>query len=403
MNAIQKFKEGRRIGKYQNPAGPLKPSNPWEEYYSQVYTPSGNAFAPTTQRTEAPARTGRANQGTTTFKERQRMVAQGAYNAQARAGLRNPAEDMVPIWQRKPAEPAVVKSAEPEEKPKGGTGGVSGRVNRRPRVDYATKFSGMNFTDEEKKYMTDAGFDPTNAKSVQEFILSKASGANLGARKGAGIADGYWGDKSAAAFQALRNQGIFTPKIDAQETPAPVVEQPVDAPDFGYRTDNHYGDGAALKNMGFSNYAGLQKFATGNDQFAKDLRQRFGQDISKWDQSTVEGALGVSGRYRGSRGGDFGDMARSMQQWAAQQNAAYDQKEIASRSDSQGNVYSNSKLAQLFDKAGKSLQAAKENQFAMKTPAFDFSLKQGNVGANLLGNQPGLIDQDQWAGTDGQA
>jgi hypothetical protein len=155
--------------------------------------------------------------------------------------------------------------------------------------------------------------------------------------------------------------------------------------------------------MGFSNYAGLQKFAVGDDQFAKDLRQRFGQDVSKWDQAAVEGALGVSGRYRGSRGGDFGDMARSMQQWAAQQNAAYDTREQASRTDSQGNVYSNSKLAQLFDKAGKSLQAAKENQFAMKTPAFNFSLKQGNVGANLLGNQPGLIDQDQWAGTDGQA
>jgi hypothetical protein len=39
----------------------------------------------------------------------------------------------------------------------------------------------------------------------------------------------------------------------------------------------------------------------------------------------------------------------------------------------------------------------------MKTPVFDFSLKQENVGANLLGNQPGLIDQDQWVGTDGQA
>jgi hypothetical protein len=73
----------------------------------------------------------------------------------------------------------------------------------------------MNFTDDEKRIMTEAGFDPTNAKSVQQFILSKASNANLGARGGAGIADGYWGDKSAAAFQALRNQGIFAPKVDA--------------------------------------------------------------------------------------------------------------------------------------------------------------------------------------------
>jgi len=135
--------------------------------------------------------------------------------------------------------------------------------------------------------------------------------------------------------------------------------------------------------MGFSNYAGLQKFAAGNDQFAKDLRQRFGQDVSKWDQAAVEGALGVSGRYRGSRGGDFGDMARSMQQWAAQQNAAYDTKEQASRTDSSGTVYSNSKLAQLFDKAGKSIEA---NKFKLQTPAMNFNLKQGNVGIATLGN-----------------
>lgn len=212
--------------------------------------------------------------------------------------------------------------------------------------------------------------------------------------------DGKFGKDSRAAWDKFAASGIMGKNRD-QEILAEKQQPVIDAPDpFGYRTDNHYGNGAVLKNMGFNNYAGLQKFAAGNDQFAKDLRQRFGQDVSKWDQATVEGALGVSGRYRGSRGGDFGDMARSMQQWAAQQNAAYDTREQASRTDSSGNVYSNSKLAQLFDKAGKSVEA---NKFKLQTPTMNFNLKQGNVGANLLGNQPSLIDQDQWAGTDGQA
>lgn len=259
-------------------------------------------------------------------------------------------------------------------------------IQRRP--NYTQNFNNLNLSDAERKYIENAGFNPNDARSVQEFILSKSKNANLGARKGAGIADGYWGEKSAAAFQALRNQNIFTPIVDEQKQSAPVIEQPIDAPDpFGYTTSNHYDDGIALKRLGFNNYAGLQAYAkTSEDQFAKDLKQRFGNDVSAWNQAKVESTLGVSGKYRGGRAGDFGDMARSMATWAGIQNGAYDQKEIASRSDSEGNVYSNSKVAQLFDKAGKSLQDSKKSQFIMNTPTFNFNLKQGNIGTNTLGN-----------------
>jgi hypothetical protein len=162
----------------------------------------------------------------------------------------------------------------------------------------------MNFSDDEIKYMTDAGFDPTNAKSVQEFILSKASNANLGARKGAGIADGLWGDKSVAAFQALRNQGIFTPKVDEQEEIKPVNETPIDAPDFGYFSPGEYSlDNAKyLKENGVRDWSSLVNYAGKNKEsdFTKLLSGYFGtDDISQWDRKKLEGEAKIHGGYHG--------------------------------------------------------------------------------------------------------
>ena len=70
------------------------------------------------------------------------------------------------------------------------------------------------------------------------------------------------------------------------------VEEPIlDQPDpFGYSTTNHYGDGMALKELGFNNYSGLKNYviANQNNQFAKDLKQRFGNDVNAWNQTDVE-------------------------------------------------------------------------------------------------------------------
>ena len=317
--------------------------------------------------------------------------AQANYNAQVRAGQRNPAEDIVPVWQRKPAAEQTTPVA--EQRTGGRTGGqVRGRV--KPKVDYAAKFSGMNFTDDEKRVMTEAGFDPTNARSVQDFILSKASGANLGARAGAGKSDGYWGDKSIAAFQALRNQGIFKPKVDAQEPIKPVSETPVDAPDFGYATNQDYSNGRQFKNLGFNNYQGLLRYAQGSqDQFAQDLRQRFGDRIT--DQAYVESQLGISGKYRGGSAGDFGDMARSMQAWKTNVNqqfdnnrAAYAKKQLDARTGSNGTVYSSPEMMKKFE----SVKVSPEVKFGMNQGTkFDFSNMKfnsglGTTGANTLGD-----------------
>lgn len=257
------------------------------------------------------------------------------------------------------------------------TGKVNNRINRNiNRPNYAKNFTNFQFSPEEIAYMKSLNYDPTDARSVQEFILSETPDANLGVRKGVGKTDGLWGQQSIAAFQALRDKGIFKPKA------IPIVEQPVlDAADpFGYSTTNHYDDGMALKELGFNNYSGLKNYviANQNNQFAKDLKQRFGNDVNAWNQTDVENALGVSGTYRGGYTGDFGDMARSMARWAGETNAAYDTKKEAS-------------VAKPTFNTQEMLNNVKSLKFT--APEWKFSLNQGNIGASTLGNLPSTKPQ----------
>ena len=124
-----------------------------------------------------------------------------------------------------------------------------------------------------------------------------------------------------------------------------------------YRAYNNY-SGQALKNLGFNNYNTMVNYVLNNpqNQFSKDLTKLLG-DVNTWNQADIEQNLGVSGNYRGSRTGDFGDMARSMNILAGTWNGTQDGKvDLASRTGSDGIVYSNSRVKDLFDKyAGKSL------------------------------------------------
>ena len=228
---------------------------------------------------------------------------------------------------------------------------VSTGKSARQRPDYAGNFAGMDFTDEEKQYMTNAGFDPTNAKSVQQFILSQTAGANLGARRGAGIADGLWGNKSKEAFQELRNKGIFTPKepiVDATEPePKPEAEPVIDAPDpFGYKTSNTYegNDFASrMKGMGIKSNADLINFMhnSGKEgwkgdawqtQFRSDVDKALGGDYSDANIRKVFKTQGKWGRGFMSRG-DFGDFQNALQTNAGAWNGAYEQKQSDARMD----------------------------------------------------------------------
>ena len=130
-----------------------------------------------------------------------------------------------------------------------------------------------------------------------------------------------------------------------------------------------------IRNLGFRNYAGMVSAignqANANNNFVKAMIDRYGPDTSKWNQNTIENDLGVKGTYRSFGGGDFGDMSRAMAGWVGQNNGEIDRQDLQSRTGSDGVVYSNSRVKDLFDKV----------QLRPKTFTFDTS----SFGTNLFG------------------
>ncbi len=129
-----------------------------------------------------------------------------------------------------------------------------------------------------------------------------------------------------------------------------------------------------IRNLGFRNYAGMVSAvgnqANANNNFVKAMIDRYGSDTSKWNQDTIENDLGVRGTYRSFGRGDFGDMSRAMAGWIGQNNGEIDRQDLQSRTGSNGVVYSNSKVKDLFDKV----------QLKPKTFTFDIS----SFGTNLF-------------------
>ena len=130
-----------------------------------------------------------------------------------------------------------------------------------------------------------------------------------------------------------------------------------------------------IRNLGFRNYAGMVSAignqANANNNFVKAMIDRYGSDTSKWNQNTIENDLGVKGTYRSFGGGDFGDMSRAMAGWVGQNNGEIDRQDLQSRTGSDGVVYSDSRVKDLFDKV----------QLRPKTFTFDIS----SFGTNLFG------------------
>ena len=129
-----------------------------------------------------------------------------------------------------------------------------------------------------------------------------------------------------------------------------------------------------IRNLGFRNYAGMVSAignqANANNNFVKAMIDRYGSDTSKWNQDTIENDLGIKGTYRSFGRGDFGDMSRAMAGWVGQNNGEIDRQDLQSRTGSNGVVYSNSKVKDLFDKV----------QLKPKTFTFDIS----SFGTNLF-------------------
>ncbi len=130
-----------------------------------------------------------------------------------------------------------------------------------------------------------------------------------------------------------------------------------------------------IRNLGFRNYAGMVSAignkANANNNFVKAMIDRYGSDTSKWNQNTIENDLGVKGTYRSFGGGDFGDMSRAMAGWVGQNNGEIDKQDLQSRTGSDGVVYANSRVKDLFDKV----------HLKPKTFTFNTSL----FGTNLFG------------------
>ena len=130
-----------------------------------------------------------------------------------------------------------------------------------------------------------------------------------------------------------------------------------------------------IRNLGFRNYAGMvsaiENKANANNNFVKAMIDRYGSDTSKWNQNTIENDLGVKGTYRSFGGGDFGDMSRAMAGWVGQNNGEIDKQDLQSRTGSDGVVYANSRVKDLFDKV----------HLKPKTFTFNTSL----FGTNLFG------------------
>lgn len=187
-------------------------------------------------------------------------------------------------------------------------------------------------TRQQKDWLDSQGINYTNAATMQAGMNNYLA---LNGNTDHGLSlDGRWGDQSGRTLNAILAQMPADYKIkNAESIDTPVVT--TTTPNLGYRSTFNYADGS--RDFGFNNYNGLVAFASTfkDDAFARDLRERFGEDPSKWNQKQVEAALNVRGKYRGGAGGDINDMLRSMATWAGTNNRAWDDNYIKQQTASQ--------------------------------------------------------------------
>lgn len=144
-----------------------------------------------------------------------------------------------------------------------------------------------------------------------------------------------------------------------------------------------------IRNLGFRNYAGMVSAignqANANNNFVKAMIDRYGADTSKWNQNTIENDLGVRGTYRSFGRGDFGDMSRAMAGWVGKNNGEIDRQDLQDRTGSDGVVYSNKQVRDLFE-----AHPVKPKTFTFDTNSF---------GTNLFGTpkkqQGGQINMNE--------
>lgn len=128
-----------------------------------------------------------------------------------------------------------------------------------------------------------------------------------------------------------------------------------------------------IRSLGFNNYQGLLNAVSNrnnwNNNFVKALNNRFGTDYANWKQKDIENALGVKGTYRSFGGGDFGDMFNNMASWMGTYNGDLEKKNLQNRTGSDGIVYSNKHVRDLFE-----AHPVKPKTFTFNTSLFGTNL-----------------------------
>lgn len=156
-------------------------------------------------------------------------------------------------------------------------------------------------------------------------------------------------DNSVAGGDASSYTYNKVPSPEVPKTPSVKPENKPTTPD-PVRLDMFTDDD--IRNMHFNDYQSMvNAISSGNyaeNNFAKAMISKFGDNTKNWNQSAVENFLGVKGKYRSFGRGDFGDMSRAMASYIGTQNANYDKASTGK----DGVVYSSPKVKNLFDNAG---------------------------------------------------
>ena len=206
----------------------------------------------------------------------------------------------------------------------------------------------------------------TDVKSAQNYInqmlmnSSKITGADMGTIS----VDGKWGDQSQRALDFVSsiydkngntwdNVSKNNPYADKARTINPNVSIPKPTTPTTSNTALDMFTNDDIRNLGFKNYSGLISAVTNkanaNNNFVKAFTARYGNDASKYNQAKIENELGVKGKYRSFGGGDFGDMSRNMASWMGTHNGNLERKNLQDRTGSDGIVYSNKHVRDLFE------------------------------------------------------
>ena len=194
--------------------------------------------------------------------------------------------------------------------------------------------------DNDLKLLQEMGFqiqDQKNAaREAQQFIRDNGLGQYNVAL------DNAWGSQSSNAlnsvyqmWKAKKEADVAAESLRPKSTSSPTIQLP-QAPVMQRQAISDYSNYAsnlksALGNN--NNFQGLsnlvwKEYADDDNSFAanfsRDMRTRFKNYNTQqsWldNQAAIEKLLNISGRYRGSRSGDYGDLARSQASWAGKYN-----------------------------------------------------------------------------------